>query len=200
MQVRSQLTQAKIIQAAYDLFSEKGFDKTSTREIAERAGVAELTLFRHFQNKHNIFYQVCLKYSPVLKMDAILAEIEALPFKEGLNQLTLMLMNHLKANRDMVRSTLISSALDDEMKALLNPLRQKMLGKIVTFFSRHLAGKLPEGIQIEELVHTYLWSIMSAVTLFEPDNMEVLHTSSDRMCEVLEALVVGYASDSSKYD
>lgn len=37
--------------AALDLFLERGYDATPTAEIARRAGVSEMTLFRHFSSK-----------------------------------------------------------------------------------------------------------------------------------------------------
>lgn len=37
--------------AAWTLFVERGYDATTTAEIADRAGVSEMTLFRHFPTK-----------------------------------------------------------------------------------------------------------------------------------------------------
>lgn len=34
-----------------ELFAERGYDATATAQIAERAGVSEMTLFRHFATK-----------------------------------------------------------------------------------------------------------------------------------------------------
>jgi len=36
------------------LFAAQGMTETTTREIAELAEVNEVTLFRHFGNKHNL--------------------------------------------------------------------------------------------------------------------------------------------------
>lgn len=47
-------TRQRIIDAALSLFSRQGFMGTSTRAIAEAAGVNEVTLFRHFGNKRNL--------------------------------------------------------------------------------------------------------------------------------------------------
>lgn len=49
---------ARVSRAAMDLFAEHGFDGTATREIAEKAGVTEKTLFRHFRNKSALFAEV----------------------------------------------------------------------------------------------------------------------------------------------
>ncbi len=47
-------TRQKIIEAAIELFARQGVTETTTRQIAETAGVNEVTLFRHFGNKHGL--------------------------------------------------------------------------------------------------------------------------------------------------
>lgn len=48
-------THAALRQAAMELFAEHGYEATSTAAIAERAGVSEMTLFRHFKAKETYF-------------------------------------------------------------------------------------------------------------------------------------------------
>lgn len=61
-------TADKILVAAAALFSEKGYARTTTREIAARAGVNEVTLFRTFQNKHNILEAIIQQHSALPDM------------------------------------------------------------------------------------------------------------------------------------
>ncbi|NJM66738.1 MAG: TetR/AcrR family transcriptional regulator [Acaryochloris sp. RU_4_1] len=64
MQLSSRLTVAqtdlnsRILAAAQHLFARQGFEKTTTRQLAEAAGIAEGTLFRHFENKKAILVAV----------------------------------------------------------------------------------------------------------------------------------------------
>ncbi|MBD2569040.1 TetR/AcrR family transcriptional regulator [Anabaena lutea] len=51
-------TRTRILQAAQKLFAAQGFDGTTTRDLAQAAGVAEGTLFRHFSNKKAILVEV----------------------------------------------------------------------------------------------------------------------------------------------
>jgi AcrR family transcriptional regulator len=44
-----------IISAVRTVFIEKGFDRTTTRELAEAAGVSEALLFKHFPNKEALY-------------------------------------------------------------------------------------------------------------------------------------------------
>ncbi len=45
----------KIVQAAIDLFSRKGFDGTTTKEIAAASGITEALIFRHFESKQDLY-------------------------------------------------------------------------------------------------------------------------------------------------
>jgi AcrR family transcriptional regulator len=50
--------QIKIIQAAVETFSEKGYAASSTSEIAQKAGVAEGTIFRHYKTKKDLLISI----------------------------------------------------------------------------------------------------------------------------------------------
>ncbi|MFF0545057.1 TetR/AcrR family transcriptional regulator [Nocardia thailandica] len=47
-------TRERIRAVAMELFSERGYDKTSLREIAERLGVTKAALYYHFRTKEDI--------------------------------------------------------------------------------------------------------------------------------------------------
>ena len=49
-----------ILQAAAELFPQKGFAGVSMLEIAERANVSKLTLYRHFADKEDLFSQAVI--------------------------------------------------------------------------------------------------------------------------------------------
>jgi AcrR family transcriptional regulator len=51
----------QIVKVAAELFSDKGFRGTTTKEIAERAGVSEAIIFRHFPSKEAL-YSAILDY------------------------------------------------------------------------------------------------------------------------------------------
>jgi TetR/AcrR family transcriptional regulator len=45
----------QLVEVAIDLFSRKGFNGTTTREIATAAGVTEAIIFRHFKTKEQLY-------------------------------------------------------------------------------------------------------------------------------------------------
>ena len=65
-------TRSRIIQAASQLFSEKGFAGTTTRAIAELAKVNEVTIFRHFGTKDKLAREIMDQFGGM----AIAGELE----------------------------------------------------------------------------------------------------------------------------
>ena len=53
---RRQETRARIVDAAAELFAERGFDSVSVMQIAKRAGVVEKTVFNHFPVKEGLVF------------------------------------------------------------------------------------------------------------------------------------------------
>ncbi|WP_344117561.1 helix-turn-helix domain-containing protein [Streptomyces blastmyceticus] len=47
---------ARLQRAALELYSERGFDRTTAAEIAARANVTERTYFRHFPDKREVLF------------------------------------------------------------------------------------------------------------------------------------------------
>jgi AcrR family transcriptional regulator len=50
--------QKRIFESAIEVFAEKGFAASSTSEIAQRAGVAEGTIFRHYKTKKELLLSI----------------------------------------------------------------------------------------------------------------------------------------------
>src|SRR6516162_10180602 len=48
----------QILAIASGIFARKGYQGTTTREIAEEAGVNEALLFRHFPSKENLYWTI----------------------------------------------------------------------------------------------------------------------------------------------
>ncbi len=48
---------ARLQEAAFELYTERGYDRTTVAQIAERAGLTERTFFRHFADKREVLFQ-----------------------------------------------------------------------------------------------------------------------------------------------
>jgi AcrR family transcriptional regulator len=66
MSPAADLTHQRLIRAALELFSSRGYHDTTTAQIAKKAGVAEGTIYRHFASKQqllNELYRAALRWA-----------------------------------------------------------------------------------------------------------------------------------------
>lgn len=56
--IRGEDRRQQILQVAMQLFAHQGFEGTTTRQIAEKAGVNEAIIFRHFPHKEELYWAV----------------------------------------------------------------------------------------------------------------------------------------------
>ena len=95
-------TRDKILKAAQKLFARHGYDGTTTKELAEKAGIAEGTLFRHFTNKKAILVEVATQGWIELLTD-LLTELSEMASYEAISHLMYKRMLRLGDNYDMMR-------------------------------------------------------------------------------------------------
>ena len=72
-------TRDRILDAAAHVMRTRGFARTTTREIARAAGYSEATLYKHFQDKTDLFLAVLKERLPSLRgtLGALSAGIDA---------------------------------------------------------------------------------------------------------------------------
>jgi AcrR family transcriptional regulator len=71
-------TRQALIEAALEVFLRHGFARATTREIAQTAGVAEGTIYRHFADKYALFHEVFLSLTV-----EVVAELERFRERAG---------------------------------------------------------------------------------------------------------------------
>lgn len=54
MNIEKNSTNEKIVEATFEILREEGVSKATTKKIAVKAGVNEVTIFRNFKNKQNL--------------------------------------------------------------------------------------------------------------------------------------------------
>ena len=64
----------QLLETALDLFSRKGFEGATTKEIAAAAGVTEAIIFRHFPTKQALYTAVLDFHHEVREFDECLVE------------------------------------------------------------------------------------------------------------------------------
>ncbi len=65
-------TKEKIFDVALDLFSKKGYDSVSLREIAEEVGIKKSSIYSHYQSKKAILMDIFEYFSDLFEYDELL--------------------------------------------------------------------------------------------------------------------------------
>jgi AcrR family transcriptional regulator len=91
-------TRERILDVALDLFIEKGFDKTSLREIAEQLGVTKAALYYHFASKEDILMALHLRLHD-FGFEALVELGDEVPTAERWASLLERILDQMIANR-----------------------------------------------------------------------------------------------------
>ncbi|MEE1155802.1 MAG: TetR/AcrR family transcriptional regulator, partial [Methanobrevibacter sp.] len=80
-------TKEKIFHVSLDLFSQKGYDSVSIREIADEVGIKKSSIYSHYPSKESILMDIFdyftdqFEYNPIINNDEIKLD-ENNPFLE----------------------------------------------------------------------------------------------------------------------
>lgn len=139
------ITHEKILVAAKDLFSTKGYAATTTKDIAAKAQVSEVTLFRHFKSKRNLFYEA-LHNS--MQADILINFYEKeiqYDLQKDLEKLSNYLYSIYKDNGQMIKM-MMKDAHEDNANKIKKPSEKihfECLGKEY-FIKMHEMGKIAD--------------------------------------------------------
>ena len=127
-------TQAKILKAAQKLFAKRGYGATTTKELAKAAGVAEGTLFRHFENKKAILVEVATQGWMEILTD-LLMELSEMASYKAVAQVMRKRMLSLRANSDMLRVCFMEAQFHPELRdRIQTDVIEKMTDVAEAFF------------------------------------------------------------------
>ncbi len=92
------MTEERILEAALNLFSEKGYSGASTSEIAKEANVAEGTIFRYFPQKKDMLLGVVSKLVDAVSDQMVMTPLEKI-YEENKNAPPEVLLKALLMDR-----------------------------------------------------------------------------------------------------
>ncbi len=165
-------TAETIVLAAAKLFASQGYHGTSTREIARIAGVSENTLFRHFNNKEDLFWSALLWYTKGLKFRRDLQEGlgRCDPPEVILPKLFELLSDTASYRPELVR--LIGVAFL-ELHSKMETYCHEHLSHMASAISQYLATNMKKGV-IHDLDPTMLTASFLMLAVMHPGLSELL--------------------------
>src|SRR5580704_15333754 len=111
-------TRSRILAAARELFALKGTRGTTTREVADRAGVNEATVFRHFGTKHALLHAMLDQYCET--RDHLRETLTSMQgtLEEQLRFIGHMAIDGIKRKEDLIRIGLAEQVTDPDGSAM----------------------------------------------------------------------------------
>lgn len=97
------MTRQQILDAALRLFSERGFSRTTVRDIARAAGITDAAIYYHFESKQELL-EALVEERGFLTSLQNLERVEAqMPLDEMVLWMAASAVNLMDANRDFLR-------------------------------------------------------------------------------------------------
>ncbi len=161
-------TREKIVKTALRLFSIYGYSNTTTKLIAKEAGVNEVTIFRYFGNKDNLFQESTKDYVEELNFVDRVNKIYELDFEEVVLKVGLEYLSYCFDNEYIYK---IQLKMQDNIEGFekLKLSKNYIKGFEIYLTSLQNEGKLKAG-EPNVLANSFILSILGIFTYYVLEN------------------------------
>ena len=165
-------TRTRIINSALHLFARKGYDATTTKDLAKKANVAEGTLFRHFSNKKAILVEV-VTLGWVEILTDLLTELSEMGSYKAISQVMKRRMLRMKENSDLMRVCFMEAQYHPELRDRIQAeIIEKMTDVAEAFFQtamdRGIYRKMNPKIVAQVFLGMFAIAGFSNFTIIDP--------------------------------
>lgn len=182
----------RLQQAALELYRERGFDQTTTSEIAARAGVNERTFFRHFPDKREVLFD-----GEAELRTSLMQSVADAP--DGLEPFELLLCAFQEAGRAMEANRPFAQP-RHELIAATPALRERELAKHASLTDAVAEALRRRGVpaRLAELAARTGWeTYRQAVQAWNHDPAQGLNAHLHQAFDDLRTLARGERADTS---
>ncbi len=179
-------TRTRILEAAQRLFASKGFDGTTTRELAQAAGVAEGTLFRYFPNKKAILVEVATSGWVEILTD-LLTELSEMGSYKAVAQVMRRRMWNFQKNGDLMRVCFIEVQFHPDLR---DRIQLEVITKMTDVGEAFFQTAMDKGIyrQMDAKLVAKVFLGMFAIAGFSNNTIIEPDASPQQMQEMAEGL------------
>jgi AcrR family transcriptional regulator len=134
----------RILTTATELFARFGYNGVSTRDVASAAGVNEVTVYRHYPRKHDLYLAVLESELQQLRFRGdLLARVAEAPNGRAAVARAFELLTKTLMHRQEILRLLQYSAL--ELNETFDPLVRRHLGELIEVVARYLEPWIENG-------------------------------------------------------
>ncbi|HEX2949668.1 MAG TPA: TetR/AcrR family transcriptional regulator [Armatimonadota bacterium] len=134
-----EIRRAEIVRAAVALFARQGFERTTTKEIAAAAGIAEGTIYKYFTSKQDILFSF-IKPTATRTMPTIFQE----SIRDDRQLIAAFIEDRFalwEENADLVKVVIGEAVFNPALAEGLN----RMIDPIITTFEQYISHRKQEG-------------------------------------------------------
>ena len=179
-------TRTRILQAAQRLFAAKGFEGTTTRDLAQTAGVAEGTLFRHFANKKAILVEVATSGWVDILTD-LLTELSEMGSYKAIAQVMRRRMWNLQKNADIMRVCFMEVQFHPDLR---DRIQTEVIDKMTAVAEAFFQTAIDKGIyrQMDAKLGAKVFLGLFAIAGFSDNTLIEPNASPQEMQKMAEGL------------
>lgn len=167
----------QILEAALEVFIENGYNKATTQAIADAAGISQVTLFRYFDSKKEIFTE---SLEPILISTLRKSIIHAkdLSPMENLKFILNERLNIIIKHKKVIKLILMESEINSEISNI------NFIGKTSLLLKRSIKESGLTNGEDEFILRMLMGSILSFLYLPETDE-DKIESFVDQLLSVL---------------
>jgi AcrR family transcriptional regulator len=140
--IRAQLIEARrnqILDAAAQVFAEKGFHRATTREIASTAGISEGTIYNYFDNKESLLIGIMVRLAQLESMNEELVEALQCDVREFFITMFSQRSNRIQQGQEMLQAILPEVMVNPELR---EPFYQQFVLRIGTLLEQYIQTRI----------------------------------------------------------
>jgi len=191
-------TRQRILYAAAQLFAEQGYARATTRALAAAAGVNEVTLFRHFGSKQNIFASVVEAFAGPALAAALETQLTG-DYRQDLLAMGQQVLGLLLERREAMRLMLCEAEHFPEVRQTLAQNPRRLRQALSAYLEAQIARGQVRPLHTEAAAQAF-WGMFFAYTisLWLLDEAIQPEMSSEALVELfVDIFVRGTQSDSA---
>jgi AcrR family transcriptional regulator len=148
---RVKRTREKILSSAVEIFSQKGFQASTIREIARLAGVNDLTVYRHFESKEKLFTEMFQRHSLLTEIGEYIVQGVTDDFERDLRSVLRTFMARFKKELPLIKLLLSEAEKMEECKKYVALFSKNIIEKLAAFFEYYKISQ-----QIRQNINSYV--------------------------------------------
>jgi AcrR family transcriptional regulator len=179
-------TRTKILQAALQLFAKRGYDGTTTKDLAKSAGVAEGTLFRHFASKKAILIEVTTAGWVDILTD-LLTELSEMGSYKAISNVMRRRMLNMRKNSDLMRVCFVEAQYHPELQ---ESIQAEVIDKMTDVAEAFFETAMSKGIyrQMNPKIVAKVFLGIFAIAGFSEETIMNPSASPKEMQEMAEGI------------